>query len=532
MLKRICLYIKTLNYVTAQQFFYRIKFILNYKFFFKKYPLFVRSNPQKIVFKNNINHNESYIAFNNENKYQYTFFILGKKKVFKDNIDWDYNKYGKLWTYNLNYFEFLNQNTDVLKEHKSSLIFLIHNFVKNIYNIKTGLEPYPISIRGINWIKFLVREKIINKDINDCLYAQYQILLDNIEYHITGNHLLENGFSLVWSGVYFNDLKFLNKGILLLYQELNKQILNDGAHYELAPMYHKLILFRLLDAINLLKSNNIREETFLSFLEKKAAKMLSWINQMKIDSDLAEVPFVNDYISDINNMLTVSELNKYAFDLNIKYDLIPLKESGYRNIKRNNYQCIVDIGPFSPKYISGHSHADTFNFILYIDKNPFIVDTGTSSYEDDKFRKYERGTKAHNTVEVNNTNSSEAWSIFRTANRAKVIETEEKEKYIKAKHDGYKKFNVYHTREWKFLDNKIVIKDTLNKKTNAVCRLHFAPNVSEKEIFNRVKLTSNLENVTMELKKCFIAVSYEKRVKANVLILKFDKELEFDILTK
>ena len=52
-------------------------------------------------------------------------------------------------------------------------------------------------------------------------------------------------------------------------------------------------------------------------------------------------------------------------------------------------------------YISGHAHADTFNFELYIKNSPFIVDAGVSTYNLGEQRDNERATKSHNTVEVN-----------------------------------------------------------------------------------------------------------------------------------
>ena len=70
---------------------------------------------------------------------------------------------------------------------------LIRKFISQISDNREGLEPYPISLRGINWIKFLTIHDISDKEIDFSLYAQYQILLDNLEYHLLGNHLLENG---------------------------------------------------------------------------------------------------------------------------------------------------------------------------------------------------------------------------------------------------------------------------------------------------------------------------------------------------
>ena len=43
----------------------------------------------------------------------------------------------------------------------------------------------------------------------------------------------------------------------ILLEQLDEQILNDGAHFELSPMYHCITLHKVLDSINLLRSNQI-----------------------------------------------------------------------------------------------------------------------------------------------------------------------------------------------------------------------------------------------------------------------------------
>ena len=39
---------------------------------------------------------------------------------------------------------------------------------------------------------------------------------------------------------------------------MNK-ILEDGGHFELSPMYHQIMLFRVLDCIQLLKLNQLEK---------------------------------------------------------------------------------------------------------------------------------------------------------------------------------------------------------------------------------------------------------------------------------
>ena len=56
-----------------------------------------------------------------------SFTFLNISHDFSDQIDWNYKSYGKLWTYNLNYFDFLNQK----KMSKESVVSIINDYIKN-----------------------------------------------------------------------------------------------------------------------------------------------------------------------------------------------------------------------------------------------------------------------------------------------------------------------------------------------------------------------------------------------------------------
>ena len=402
------------------------------------------------------------------------FTFLNLTKEFDGRIDWNYKNHGKLWTYNLSYFEYLTEKTDLA---------LIHEFIDSMEKLKDPLEPFPISLRGINWIKFLTYLSIRDKRIDDNLYAQYSILLDNLEYHLLGNHLLENGFSLLFGAYYFQDNTLYAKAKEILCNELREQILDDGAHFELSPMYHQIMLYRVLDCINLIKHNSYRNQELLALLTRKASLMLGWLENITYRD--GSIPMVNDSAEKIAP--SSNELLAYALQLKIMPDILPLKESGYRKIKKNNYECLLDIGKIGPDYIPGHAHADTFHFELHCHETPFIVDCGTSTYEANERRMVERGSVSHNTVTVEGKNSSIVWGGFRVAQRAKIINLYEDTDYLKATHNGYQSIGILHTRTWSFRDTSIRIEDTLSQEANAVARLHFHPNISKEDIITRIK---------------------------------------------
>jgi hypothetical protein len=241
-----------------------------------------------------------------------SFSFLNLSNKFENlEINWNFDGYGKLWNYNLNYMNFLLQ-PDM---EKSRGIKLIHNFVEKITNKSTGLESYPISLRGINWIKFLTKHGIHDSQIDNSLFAQYKILIDNPEYHLLGNHLLENGFSLLFGAFYYNNLRLYDKAKNIIGTELNEQILDDGGHFELSPMYHQIILDRLLDCINLVQNNKQfnGQESLLTLMKEKSVKMLQWLNCITFSN--GNIPLLNDSASGIAP--STQQLNNYAIRLEL-----------------------------------------------------------------------------------------------------------------------------------------------------------------------------------------------------------------------
>lgn len=507
-MSRLILLFNTVKYLKLIQIYYRLFYFIRVRFrkvtgF--KYSFLKGSNVTPLKLNDSIENKYS-IYHDNE------FNFLNLSKRFNDKVDWNFSEYGKLWTYNLTYFEYLKEKEDLK---------LIYDFIDNIENIKDGLEPFPISLRGINWIKFLTKYKIEDKKINDSLYAQYCILLDNLEYHLLGNHLLENGFSLLFGAYYFQDENLYKKAKEILIKELEEQILNDGAHFELSPMYHQLILFRVLDCINLIQNNNWKEKELLKYLEEKASLMLGWLKNISYEN--GQIPLLNDSANKIAP--TTKELFSYANNSKLKTQNSKLSQSGYRKRKKEKYECIVDIANVEASYIPGHAHADTFNFEFHIEKKPFIVDTGLSTYNTGKLRNKERSTKAHNTVEINGENSSDVWGGFRVGNRANIINIVQNIDYIKATHDGYKKrFGVLHTREWIFEEDKIVIIDKLNKESNAVARVYFHPNITKEEVKKRI-----ITDKKLQMTKYNYANEFNKSTQGLVVEIPFKKELKVEI---
>src|SRR5690606_7559106 len=208
----------------------------------------------------------------------------------------------------------------------------------------------------------------------------------------------------------------------LLQAELQEQLLDDGAHFELSPMYHQIILFRVLEALDYLP----QESTGRVFIKRHAATMLSWLRTVTFRN--GNIPHFNDSSDGITS--TSEQLIKMAKELGLKTaPQIPLSGSGYRKLNNEHFELIADVHGIEPSYQPGHAHADSLSFVLQLDDKQLVVDMGLSTYQISPRRDYERSTKAHNTVTVNDQDTAEVWSGFRVGRRpvVRLIKADDRE---------------------------------------------------------------------------------------------------------
>lgn len=434
---------------------------------------------------------------------------------------WNFTDNGMLWAYNQNYFDWINQEDMSSGEGCK----WIDRFIDELPSNKIGLDPYPIALRSINWIKFFCRfPENATKPRLDSLCSQVKLLEKQLEYHLLGNHLLEDACALYIAASFFQDEKLLKKATKLLLSQMEEQTLPDGAHYEQSPMYHSILLDRLLDCINIAPKDE---------LKAFAQKQLGWLRSICYQD--GSFPFFNDTALGIAPV--PNDIIDYARRLGIESEATPLKESGYRKISNSIMEVFVDVGNITASYQPGHSHADTFNYELRIDGQPVIVDTGISTYNKDARRQYERSTAAHNTVVVGGQDSSRVWGGFRMGRRAEVTVLEDKPNELTAYHNGFGR-QAIHQRRFFFNGKSLCVEDEIIGRSGneAVSYVHFSPGIHVKfvsepdgvlkagDIMLKIKYFKRLQ-----LKKDFVSSEYNNLQQSFVLEMKFAHLLQYEI---
>ncbi len=460
------------------------------------------------------------------------FSLLNQEYKFEGAIDWNYYGHGQLWNIRLNSLDYLSHH-EISKEDGLRLLFsMINEFKKN----RTQFDSHCASLRIINSIKFCSRFEIDINEINSFIFAQAAYVRKNSENHLRNNHLLENGFALLFASQYFNNERTFKISSKILIKSIEEQILPDGAHFELCPMYHLWTVNRMLESLQILRASNNHVKDLLQLVESKLTLMLGWIIQMQFSN--GTLPAVNDSAEGYGP--GVNALLKSACDLGVRGSVHMLKESGFRKFKNRNFELLVDVNGLTPKVAPGHSHADTFHFILHVFGDPFIVDTGVTTYEPSKARLYERSTPAHNTVTVGGLNQSELYDVFRAGRRANVTINKQLFAELEASHDGYKHLGVTHTRNFVFENGKITITDLIkgrNKDVTGAAYLHIDRKnrlLQKDNLFISKFVSIHFENASdVELTENFYATTFGKRLPCYVIKTNFKNKLVTTIsLTK
>ena len=450
------------------------------------------------------------------------FRYLNREKHFGADVDWNFRDYGKLWTYNLNYFEFLLQSD--LSEREG--LRLIHHFIDRAAGLQDAWEPYPLSLRIIHWIKFAIRHGIRDRRLEESLRAQTEALIDQREYHLLGNHLLENGFALYFAAVYFEDVRYYAHARGILKPQLREQVLADGAHFELSPMYHQLMLWRILDCYNLATRNPGEWTELRELFSELGRRMLSWLNHLTFTD--GSIPLLNDAAPGINP--STASLREYAEELGLPHSSIPLGASGYRMRNGERWQVIFDAGVPGPDYIPGHAHCDALSVLLAVDGMPVLVDRGVSTYEATEQRWLERSTTAHNTVSVAGAEQAEIWASFRMGRRSRPVLLVDEPDRLAARID-YPTAAYWHERTLRVMtQDSIRVEDRCN--AGGVAYFHFAPGLEPERIASGVRagdVTFAFSSEDWSLEPYRYATGFNKLVPATRVVIRFDRTLTTDL---
>lgn len=417
------------------------------------------------------------------------FVFLNEERDLEEH-GWDDSGVAILWRYNLHYFDDLCAQGAAARDawHRA----LIARWIRDNPppRRKTAWSPYPTSMRIVNWIKWILAGNEPVPGMVDSLAVQARWLERKLERHLMGNHLFVNAKALVFAGLFFEGPeadRWLSTGIAILREEIDEQILPDGAQFERSPMYHALAVEDMLDLANVARTfPGVLAERDRRAIDERVRPMRRYLAAMCHPD--GEVSFFND--SAIGIAPSPSELDAYAARLGLggpvelPAGVMHFVDAGFIRVSMGRVVAILDVGPVGPDYLPGHAHADTLSFELSLDGRRVIVNSGTGEYGTGPERARQRGTAAHTTLAIDGQDSSEVWGGFRCARRARPfglrIVDDGRRIEVTCSHDGYRRLSgsPVHTRTWVFDARGVTVRDAIEASSmvdhRAVAHFHLA----------------------------------------------------------
>jgi uncharacterized heparinase superfamily protein len=393
----------------------------------------------------------------------------------RNSSDWRRDDLDALWLYNLHYFDDLDAvDSDGRLDLQSEWI---ERWIEsNPMGVGRGWDPYPTSLRIVNWVRWSLRGGRLSDKACTSLALQARWLGGRLETHLLGNHLWSNAKALVFAGTFFlgeEAERWFFKGLNLLEAELAEQCLADGGHFERSPMYHALFLEDVLDLFQLSRLQpGLFPSQWSRVLTETATRMFTWLVDM-VHPD-GEIAFFNDATKGVSAPL--ASLRKYGGALEMPFAawfaespprLRHFASSGFVRMESAAATLLCDVGSVGPDYLPGHAHAGTLSFELSVGASRVVVNSGVSLYGESAERQRQRGSRAHSTLVVDGADSSEVWAGFRVARRARVlsadIEGASGKLRFRAVHDGYRRLSgsPIHRRAWTLDDSALVVEDEI-----------------------------------------------------------------------
>ena len=424
MLTRIRYYVWTIKYLKPEQIFWRVGKKLGIKCALKGAHPSCGSGKRIAAPIPEVDHDPVFLSrFCVDELMQDRICFLHEAEHFKWDGVWHIDNRSHLWNFNLHYFEYIHSlahhylNTGD-RSVLDKAVQMIRGWIYQNPREKggDGWSAYTISLRLTNWMSFFAAvgddlDASFREELEESMFEQYVYLSEHLEKHTLGNHYFENLKTLVLCSLFFDDAQSLPIYLDAFRKECREEILPDGMHFELSPMYHKIVLEGILRVAVVLRESGMPDAQ----LEELAGDMLS--ASWSMERDLSRTPLFND--SGDNVTKSLSGLMACA---NRHLDIAPVyrtafPDSGFYIFTNGPWKLIVDAGQPGPDYIPGHSHCDSMSFELFRDGEPFLVNCGTFAYQC-AHRYWFRSTKAHNTVQVAGVEQSEIWSTFRLARRS------------------------------------------------------------------------------------------------------------------
>jgi len=410
------------------------------------------------------------------------FHFLNRAMAVARQVDWQAGGPGaehQLWRMNLHYMEYLEEAPDAdLSELMAQWIVANPPYRPGYW--RDAWSSYTVALRTVVWMQQLAlrggRIALARRtDIVASLAAQVRFLAANLETDIGGNHLIKNIKALIWAGAFFTGGErrgWRALGLRLLEQQLARQVLADGVHYERSPSYHAQVLADLIDIRHALGRDPLSGKLDAAILA-----------MAQVATDLAHPDGGPALFNDAG--LTMSYAPDECLDACERLlgarpqprRVFALADAGYFGLRTADTCVIADCGPIAPDDLPAHGHGDVLSLECAFGGKRFVVDQGVHQYYAGARRQAARSAASHNTLCFEGADQADFFGSFRCGRRPSVevrrYEARAGGFVLEGAHDGFSGLpgKPRHVRSIEAGTHRIEIRDTIEGCPDRAARI-------------------------------------------------------------
>ena len=357
----------------------------------------------------------------------------------------------------------------IIQNKKTEFIDRVLRFTKNNVLKWINDNPFPYGLHYISAMECGLRIPLLFytlKVLDNLKASEIQLIFDTLYRHAwlvsnslslyssRGNHTIAEATGLVFGGAVFRNTaegrRWLLEGCEILKRELDLQILDDGGPAEQSLNYHRFVLDLYWLATDFLDKNNLYDCSDFGDHLIKAEQFIAAFEDAN-----GSLPLIGD--SDDGQAIAPGVYPRRNYPNNKKQKVQTFFKSGYTIVNDKNVVLTFDHGPLGMAPLYNHGHADALSITLSVDGQKILVDPGTYRYNGEpEFRKYFKGTRAHNTITIDGQDQAtqKTGFIWSHPYNVELLGFSENADHflVTAIHDGYKRLEkpVTQTRNFIF----------------------------------------------------------------------------------
>lgn len=398
-------------------------------------------------------------------------------------IAWDQPHPSALWGFNLHYLAPILDLT--LTGHVDAAAALLASWRRAVGGCwhRVAWHPYPTSLR-LAYLCLAAGHlgafEALATDAAALAAMHAAFLLRHLEHDLRGNHLLENARALLLAGRCLEGplaAACERAACAILAREVPEQVLPDGAHFELSPMYHAIVLHRLVEMATVLGDAH---PLVSELLGPAIVRMATFLRAILCPD--GEIPLLGDSARGVAPppAALLALATRHGRVDEPAGRLTSLPDCGLHVWRSSALWAILDAGPLCPRYLPGHGQADSLTVEVWCDGVCLVSDPGVYDYTGPE-RTWGRSSRAHSTITIDDRDTSEVYGSFRVGGRARIANVRVEGEAVTATLEPWG-IDARCTRTVAFADSAgrvLVLTDRVDLPTGHVARsrLHLHPAV-------------------------------------------------------